>query len=158
MSKALRVDVVLACVCAIVLIAATFGDWYLVRAVIPGGFGGAEKRDFLRVAVSPWHGDKALAGGLVLLAVSTVASMILGEIEKLGRPLAAAIGVLTALTGVALFVGKLAATTSASVGMLDVSWSPLVAFYVGACAAAALLVTSAAFLYRNTRPRVPSSP
>ena len=150
MSKAFRVVVVIACVCAIVLIASTFGDWYLVRAVMPGSFGGPEKRDFLRVAVSPWHGEKALAGGLVILAVTSVASMILGEAEKLGRPLAAAIGVLASLTAVALFVVKLAAASSASVGMIDVRWSPLAAFYVAAIGAASLLVASAVFLYRST--------
>lgn len=152
MPKAFRFDVVIACICAIVLVASTFADWYLVRAIVPNAFAFSPKQDFMRVAVSPWMGEKALAAGLVILAVGTVAAMLLGESEKLGRPLAAAISVLAALTAVALFVGKLAAATSASVGMMTVSWSPLSAFYVAVGAAAALLVTSAVFLYRNTRP------
>src|SRR5689334_7849155 len=115
MTRSLRVDTVLACVSAIVLVAATVGDWYLVRVVagltssmhgsstIDGvthttsmSMGIDTHGDFMRMAVSPWYGDKPLAIGLVALSVASVAAIVLGEAKKVDARLASVAFVVSA--------------------------------------------------------------
>lgn len=146
-----RLGVVLVVLASILLIATTFGDWYVVTATHSGSdvfrlIPRADGDTLVRMAQSPWEHDKPRAIAIIAAALTALVAAVLGHVEKLKEQTASLVVGLSAVLAVGVFITRLASHRSAQAFTVTVHIDFLTGFYLAAGCAAALLVAAAVHL------------